>query len=211
MAATRAQQIGIWAIAVLMAVGTVGSFMIIVLANSNDKTEKANIQDLTSKYQKDVTDQEKELSAKYYEKFSGFESRVAPFEAASATELQTEDLVVGDGEAITEKSSFTAYYIGWTPDGKIFDSSLAKGSLKAPLPVTPGGVIEGWSKGVDGMKIGGVREMTLPSALAYGENGSGELIPPNTPLKFIVMIIPTPETIQVPEALIKYYQSAGAQ
>ncbi len=55
------------------------------------------------------------------------------------------------------------------------------------------------SKGVVGMKIGGVREITIPAAQAYGEAGSGEDIPANTPLKFILMIIPSPEKIAEPE------------
>jgi hypothetical protein len=56
------------------------------------------------------------------------------------------------------------------------------------------------------MKIGGVREITLPSDKAYGEQGSGDSIPPNTPLKFIVMAIPLPEQIPQPEVPASLYQ-----
>jgi hypothetical protein len=49
-----------------------------------------------------------------------------------------------------------------------------------------------------GMKIGGVRELTIPSDKAYGETGSGDNIPPNTPIRFIVMAIPLPATIEQP-------------
>jgi hypothetical protein len=64
------------------------------------------------------------------------------------------------------------------------------------------------------MKVGGVRELTIPSDKAYGEAGSGDKIPANTPLKFIVMVIPTPEAIKepaVPQELLQYYQQNSAQ
>lgn len=217
MATTKTQRIGIWIIAVFMAVGTIGSFAIIALANQNQQSDQARVNELTAEYQKandeyqaKLAVQTTELSEKYYETFNQYSSRPATFDKDSVTELETEDIVVGDGEAITSESTFTAYYIGWTPDGKIFDSSLNNGSLKAPINVQPGGVIEGWTKGVDGMKVGGVREITIPSDLGYGENGSGELIPPNTPLKFVVMIIPAPEQIaqpDIPDELMRYYQT----
>lgn len=215
MAATKGQRIGIWIIAAFMAVGTIGSFAIIVLANSNDQKDQARINQLTADYQKQteayqakVNAQAAQLSEQYFETFNQYASRPATFDKASVTELKTEDLVVGTGDDITAESTFTAYYIGWTPDGNIFDSSLADGKLKAPITAAPGGVIKGWTQGAAGMKVGGIREMTIPSDLAYGESGQGETIPPNTPLKFVVMIIPTPEVIEqpdMPQELVNYY------
>jgi len=61
------------------------------------------------------------------------------------------------------------------------------------------------------MKVGGVRELTIPASLAYGEQGSGADIPANTPIKFILMIIPTPATIQPSPELLKYYQAGLLQ
>ncbi len=211
MATKKGQRIGIWIIAIFMAVGTIGSFAIIVLANSNSQSDQARIQQLTEEYQAAVAAQTKELSDKYYDTFSPYASRVAAFDADSVAEVTSEDLVVGTGDTITADSSYSAYYIGWNPDGVIFDSSLDDGSLKAPLPVSPGRVIPGWTQGVTGMKVGGIREIAIPSDLAYGENGSGELIPPNTPIKFVVMIIPTPAPIDVPQELIDYYRSGAMQ
>jgi len=215
MATTKAQRIGIWIIAAFMAVGTIGSFAIIVLANSNDQKDQARLNQLTADYQKQteayqakVAAQATELSKQYYETFNQYSSRPATFDKASVTELKTQDLVVGTGEDITAESSFTAYYIGWTPDGNIFDSSISSGALKAPITAAPGGVIKGWTQGAAGMKVGGIRELTIPSDLAYGESGQGESIPANTPLKFIVMTIPAPETIpqpDMPQELIEYY------
>lgn len=211
MATTKTQRIGIWIIAVFMGIGTVGSFAIIVLANSNGQKDQARINQLTQEYQAKVSAQTKELSDKYYPTLSQYATRPAVFDKDGVKELGKEDLVVGTGDAITTESSFTAYYIGWTPDGKVFDSSLGDGTLKDPLSVAPGGVIKGWTQGVDGMKVGGIRELTLPSDLAYGETGSGDSIPPNTPLKFIVFIIPTPEQIEVPQELLNYQATGRVQ
>ena len=56
------------------------------------------------------------------------------------------------------------------------------------------------------MKIGGVRELTIPSSQAYGETGSGDKIPANTPLKFVVMAIPPVEEIPTPQIIKDYYK-----
>lgn len=197
MAATKGQRIGIWIIAAFMAVGTIGSFAIIVLANDNASRDQNRYNDLLAEYQSAVTNQQNELSKKYADEFAEYKSRVGSFDADSVTELKKEDLKDGEGDELTADSTFTAYYVGWNPEGTIFDSSFNEdGTLKTPFTATPGGVIKGWSEGVVGMKVGGVRELSIPSDLAYGETGSGENIPPNTPLKFVMMVIPTPEQIE---------------
>jgi FKBP-type peptidyl-prolyl cis-trans isomerase len=94
---------------------------------------------------------------------------------------------------------------GWNPKGVVFDQSISDGKLIAPI--AGGNLITGWNEGVIGMKIGGVRELSIPSDKAYGSTGSGDNIPPNTPIKFIVMIIPKVEDVPVPAELLKYYQS----
>lgn len=219
MATTKGQRIGIWIIAAFMLVGTVGSFLMIVLANDNAQMDQARIEAATKKYQEDstayqakVTAQNKELSSKYFESFNAYMSQPTAFNAEEAKELSTRDLQEGTGEVIGENATFTAYYVGWNPTGKVFDSSVQDGTLKAPITAAPGGVIEGWLKGAVGMKTGGVREITIPANLAYGETGSGEDIPANTPLKFIIMVIPTPEKLpepEMPKELLQYYQSQG--
>jgi len=201
---TKTQRIGIWIIAIFMAVGTIGSFAAIILSTQNQNSDKARFAELQSQYQKKVDAQTKELSDKYYPIFSPYASRVSKFDAATVKALKTEDLAIGDGETLTADSTFTAYYIGWTPDGKIFDQSIEGESLKAPFTASPGRVIKGWTDGVVGMKVGGVRELTIPSESAYGETGSNG-IPPNTPLKFVMMVIPTPEQVEIPQELIELY------
>lgn len=215
MATSRAQRISIWVITIVLAVGTIGAFLVMILATNNSQSDQAKLNDLMSAYQKEVDAYQKEvdaqtaaLSEQYFAEFTKYQSRVGVFDKSKVTALATEDLQIGDGAELAADSSFTAYYIGWNPDGTVFDSSIDGDSLKAPIAVTPGGVIEGWSQGVVGMKIGGVRELTIPSDLAYGEVGRGDQIPPNTPLKFVIMVIPTPESIPQPnpsDELIKLY------
>ena len=215
MATPRSQRIGIWIIAIVMAVGTIGSFLVIILSTNNSKSDAARKTTLTNeyqaeyaKYQAKVDAQTAELSAKYYPEFSQYATRPAAFDKGSVSELKMEDLKIGDGADITAESSFSAYYIGWNPEGVVFDDSIDGTKLKAPLAVAAGGVIKGWSEGVAGMKVGGIRELTIPSDKAYGEAGSGDKIGPNTPIKFIIMIVPTPETFVAPQPsdeLIKLY------
>lgn len=211
MATTKTQRISIWAIAILMGVGTVGSFAMIVLQNSNAKRDDARVKELTAEYEAGKKKHDAEVAAKWLPVVSEYMSRAAEFNADDVTELGIEDLVVGEGEDINAESSFKAYYIGWTPDGNIFDSSIKDEVLVDPLDVTPGGLIEGFNKGVVGMKIGGIRELTIPAAQAYGEAGSPPSISPNTPLKFIVIAVPTPDGVSMPEELLNYYSTGRLQ
>jgi FKBP-type peptidyl-prolyl cis-trans isomerase FkpA len=219
MATARSQRIGIWIIAVVMVIGTLGSFAVIVLANQNNAADQTRYNELAAKYQKDsdeyqkkVDKQAKRLSKKYFDEFNTYASRPAKFDRDSVKKLKKTDLKEGDGKKLGKDATFTAYYIGWTPNGKVFDSSIKDKKLKAPFTAAPGGVISGWTKGVEGMKVGGVRELTIPSDEAYGEKGSGDKIPPNTPLKFVIMVIPTPEKItqpEIPKELLDYYSRSA--
>ena len=203
MATSTAQRTGIWIIAIVLTVGTLAGFLGMILAPQNETADTARLEKLYADYQAEVQRQSDELSKKYYPEFSQYASRPAAFDAASVTELRTEDLKVGDGETITADTQYSAYYIGWNPSGKVFDQSIEGEALKAPIE--GGNLIEGWNEGVIGMKIGGVRELTIPSAKAYGETGQGEDIPANTPLKFIVFIIPKVDQPEIPEELLQNY------
>jgi FKBP-type peptidyl-prolyl cis-trans isomerase FkpA len=222
MATKKSQRIGIWVIAVALTVGTLGGFLVMVLAPKNQATDQARYEVLQKEYQEEHSAYQAklkarddkiaaELSPKYYDTFKQYESRVAAFDAGSVTELAKEDLLNGDGEELTSDSTFFAYYIGWNPSGKVFDGSIEGDALKMPLEVIPGSVIEGWTEGVAGMKVGGVRELTIPADKAYGDQAQGEDIPANTPLKFIIMIIPSPDrgeeiaAPKMPEELKKLY------
>lgn len=219
MATTRGQRLGIWIISGAMILGTVGGFIAMMVAPGNEAKDQAALDAANTKWQAaqaEVTKkrdaQAAELSAQYFDTFSPFASRVGTFDASAVSELGREDLVVGDGEEVKDDTNFAVYYIGWNPSGEIFDQSIDGDALKAPFAVdgpATASVIEGWQKGLIGMKIGGVRELTVPSDLAYGEQGSGDKIPANTPLKFVVMAIPAPEEIpeaEAPQLIKEYYK-----
>lgn len=195
MATQKSQRIGIWIIAIVLTIGTIGSFAVMVLATKNAKVDQQEQQKLYADYQKQLEEQQKQadtLSAQYYSTFQPYESTPAAFDAGQVGDkVTTQDLKAGDGADITKDTKYQAYYIGWNPKGKVFDSSFNSGKLKAPIDTSQTSLIQGWNDGVIGMKVGGVREITIPSDLAYGEQGSGDAIPPNTPIKFIVMIIAT--------------------
>ena len=203
MSTTKSQRIGIWIIAIVLTIGTVGSFFVMILANNNNASDQAALQKKQDECNKDIAAyQDKynaltdKLSDKYYETLKKYADKVGSFDAADIKKLSTEDLKAGSGGKIGDGTDYSAYYIGWNPDGKIFDQSIDGKKLKAPIPGS--GLIQGWTDGVKGMKIGGIRALTIPSDQAYGSKGSGDLIPPNTPIKFIVLAVPTPETPELP-------------
>lgn len=212
MATTKFQRWGILTIMIVTVVGTIGSFAVMILASKNEAADTAAYQAALTQYQEDykayqakVDAQADTLSGNYYETFSQYSTRVGTFDRDGVKDLVKTDLVIGDGEEVTGTTQFAAYYIGWNPKGKVFDQSIdtINNKLKAPLTVAEGldnaSLIDGWKEGMKGMKIGGVRELTIPSDKAYGESGQGDDIPANTPLKFVVMAIPLPDTIAQPE------------
>jgi FKBP-type peptidyl-prolyl cis-trans isomerase len=218
MATTKFQRWGILTILVVTVVGTIGGFAVMILASKNEATETATYQAAYAKYQESyeayqaqVDAQADELSAKYYATLSPYSTRVGTFDRDNVTELVKTDLVVGEGEEITGTTAFAAYYIGWNPKGKVFDQSIdtTTSKLKSPLSVSTGldnaSLIEGWIEGMKGMRIGGIRELIIPSDKAYGEAGQGDDIPANTPLKFVVMAIETPAAIAQPEVPEELY------
>lgn len=102
--------------------------------------------------------------------------------------LEIKDVVEGKGPAVQIGDILTVDYTGKLVDGKVFDSSVGK-DKKFQFIVGAGQVIKGWDQGLLGMKAGGKRELTIPSSLAYGDNGAGETIPPKATLKFDVELI----------------------
>ena len=92
---------------------------------------------------------------------------------------------LGNGATVKSGATVTACYIGALADtGVIFDTADAHGG---PQTFSLGQVIAGWQVGIPGMKVGGTRELLIPSAMGYGTQGSGA-IPPNADLIFIVSV-----------------------
>ena len=104
------------------------------------------------------------------------------------TSLEVEDLSNGTGDIVEAGDTVTVHYLGTLTDGTVFDASWRRGT---PFTTTigVGMVIQGWDQGIVGMREGGRRLLKIPSDLAYGEQGSGGGIPPNTPLLFVVDLL----------------------
>lgn len=112
----------------------------------------------------------------------------APQGMEEVTELKIEDLQEGTGAEATAGKNVTVHYTGWLTDGTKFDSSLDSGQ-PFTFALGSGQVIPGWDQGVEGMKVGGKRRLTIPPQLAYGEQGAPPVIPPNATLVFDVELL----------------------
>lgn len=106
----------------------------------------------------------------------------------TASGLKYEDMKLGDGDVATAGKTVSVHYTGWLTDGKKFDSSKDRGK-PFEFPLGGGRVIKGWDEGVQGMKVGGVRKLTIPSSLGYGSRGAGNVIPPDATLVFEVELL----------------------
>jgi len=107
-------------------------------------------------------------------------------EGEPPTDLLVDDVIEGDGREAKAGDTVRAHYVGVAHStGEEFDSSWSRGApLEFRLGV--GMVIPGWDKGIEGMKVGGRRQLTVPAHLAYGERGAGAAIAPGEALIFVV-------------------------
>jgi FKBP-type peptidyl-prolyl cis-trans isomerase FkpA len=111
----------------------------------------------------------------------------------SVTSLRITDTRVGTGTEATNGRTLTVNYTGWNYDqnaagnkGIQFDTSTGRGPFSFRLGT--GGVISGWDQGLVGMRVGGLRNLVIPAAMAYGSSGSGQ-IPPNSAVVFDVELL----------------------
>lgn len=196
-------------IAVLLLGSTIAAYAAIVVS-SGAKADTDQLEEEYTAKQTEINEYAATLSSSYFDEFSSYKSRVKAYnsESANAVGIQKTDLKEGTGrELAAEDYSYFAYYIGWCPDGSVFDSSLDDfdnpTSLKAPLYAGQG-LIEGWNEGVIGMKLGGIREIQMPGELAYGD--SQEICgATNSPLKFVVMPITDDTLMQLETDLESIY------
>lgn len=106
----------------------------------------------------------------------------------TASGLQYYDLKVGTGASPVTGQTVSVHYTGWLEDGTQFDSSVDR-DQPFSFVIGQGNVIPGWDEGVATMKVGGIRQLKIPANLAYGEQGSGSVIPPNATLIFEVELL----------------------
>ncbi len=189
------QRIWITVIAVLLLGSTIATYVAIVASSQNKGGSQSDLETQYSEKQNEISAYSETLSNKYFSDFVNTRSQVKAYnaEAANSKGVQKNDLKEGTGRELTTGDlNYFAYYIGFCADETVFDSSFNPSfeeptSLKVPLYAGQG-LIEGWNEGVVGMKLGGIREITMPGELAYGENREicGGL---NSPLKFIVLAL----------------------
>ena len=105
------------------------------------------------------------------------------------SDLVVTDITAGDGAEATAGSTVVAHYVGVAhSSGEEFDASYSRGEpLSFRLGV--GQVISGWDQGIQGMKVGGRRQLVIPPHLAYGDRGAGSAIAPGETLIFVVDLV----------------------
>lgn len=206
------QRVVIVIVAILLLGSTVLTYMFIVMSSSSSKQSQGErLAALQAEYEAKADEIQvagEALSSKYFDELLSYQDRVKSFNAATANseKLQITDLKEGTGEQLKENdNNYMAYYIGWCPDGSLLDSSfvykdeenkLDPVSLKSPL-IAPSSLIEGWTQGVVGMKLGGVRQLSMPGEMAYGDTvGDKYCGMSNAPLRYVVMALPISDEIQ---------------
>lgn len=217
------QRVIIIAVAVLLLGSTMFAYMFIVM-NGDSKTNSESaieqqIAEITARYDAknaELSEASAPLSEKYLESFKSYKKNIKAYnaESANADGLKITDLKTGNGKTLTENDKeYYAYYIGWCADGSVFDSSFDNYDepTKLKTPIDPSmGLIEGWNQGVIGMRIGGVRQISINSDLAYGDTreicgGKG------SPLRFIIQVIEKDSKIDAINAeLDKIYEELEA-
>ena len=191
------QRVIIAIIAILMLGSIIAGYAAIVMnggksssTSDEPKVDEAKVAEYKEAYDK-LQAEFSEAAKDDYEEFIAYKSEIKAYNEASANEngLQTRDLKKGSGDKIDEDTDYLAYYVGWCADETVFDSSFDdkdNPTAFAKILDTSLGMIEGWNEGVKGMRLDGIREITIPGELAYGE--SMEICGgTNKPLKFIVM------------------------
>ena len=176
----------------------IASYAAIVMGkkNSGDTTSTSD-DPLIAKYEtpyNEVRREVQESTKSYFDEFIQHKGEVVAYNetAANANGVATRDITEGTGRTLgADDTDYLAFYVGWCADESIFDSSYnsnTKPTAFSTILDPSMGLIEGWGIGVEGMKLGGIREVTVPGELAYGE--SREICGgTNKPLKFMIMAV----------------------
>ena len=111
------------------------------------------------------------------------------FDPEPPTDLVVTDITVGDGAEATAGSRVSVHYVGVAHStGEEFDASYNRGT-PLEFPLGAGRVIAGWDQGVQGMRVGGRRQLVIPPHLGYGDRGAGGVIKPGETLIFVVDLL----------------------
>ncbi len=192
------QRIVISLIAVVMLGSIIASYAAIILnggksnsASADGTISEEKIMEYETAYSEKVAEFQAATKSDF-DKFYAYHTEIRAYNEAAANSgtVTTRDILEGNGRELTAgDTDYYAYYVGWCADESVFDSSFDNNDnptafsriLDANL-----GLIEGWNTGVVGMKINGIREVTIPGNLAYGETTEicGGY---NKPLKFLIM------------------------
>ncbi len=213
------QRVVIIIIAVLMLGSIIASYAAIILNGSKSsntsseqpKVDEAKVAEYKSKYD-EVTKKFQDATKSDFDKFVKYKSEIKAYNEASANGggVDKRDLKEGSGDKVTD-DNYLAYYVGWCADETIFDSSFddPENPTSFASAIDPSrGLVEGWGVGVEGMKIGGIREITISSELAYGD--SMEICGGyNKPIRFIIMAVAKKDplkslTAELEEANMRY-------
>ncbi len=197
------QRIGIIAVAVIMIGSIIASYVAIVANGSNSADDGSISDEKLLAYETAYADKITEFQAatsQDYSKYSQYISRIVAYDedAANNNGIKTKDLVTGSGRELKSgDTDYLAYYTGWCSDGSIFDSTLDNTTNPngfASALTASSGLISGWTAGVIGMKLGGVREITLPGDKAYADEREicGGYF---KPLKFLIMAVANEEPV----------------
>jgi FKBP-type peptidyl-prolyl cis-trans isomerase len=106
----------------------------------------------------------------------------------TASGLYYKDLVTGTGATAAAGYTVRVEYSGWLVNGQQFDTSVGRVPPYFEFLLNAGKVVKGWDEGIQGMKVGGKRQLVIPPTLGYGTNGSGS-IPANAILVFEVTLL----------------------
>lgn len=202
------QRVAIGLIALIMVGSIIASYIAIIIGNSNSSSKQELSDERIAYYQEKYSKKVnafKELTADDYKKFSAYLPEVKGYNETAANEngVQRRDLLAGSGRVLgDEDGDYLAYYVGWCADESIFDSSLDND--KSPTAFAKAldvslGMIDGWYQGMSGLKLGGIREITIPGSLAYADKTEicGGY---NKPLKFLVMAVAKEEPLKTASA-----------
>ena len=163
----RAQRVAIILIGVMFIATSVGAVLLSIMQNNEQVDQQAQIQELLKQQQEQQKAPAKKAKNAYIPK-------------GEVTKLQITDIKTGSGDEVKAGDTVTVDYQGTLTNGTIFDSSYDTGS---PATLSLDQVIEGWQKGIPGMKVGGKRRLVIPANMAYGDQAQNG-IPANSSLVF---------------------------